>query len=61
MDERPDIGEGERESLRIDAEDPILAGVPGALAGNDVPIPRTHSPRRKGEAPALFAFEKSRV
>ena len=61
MKQRLDVRGRHHKVVRIDPKDLELPLVPHPVAVDPVPIPRTHSPGRKGEAPALFAFEKSRV
>ena len=56
MDHRPDVGVGERKAIRLDAEDAVLAGVPDAFAGLDVPVPRPHLPGGERHAAALLAL-----
>ena len=60
MDQRPDVGVGERKALRLDAEDAVLAVVPDAFAGLDVPVPRPHLPGGERQAAALLALPQTR-
>src|SRR5436305_13556993 len=61
MDERSEIFHGERKLVRIDSDNPILTGVPAAVAGSRVPLPRAHLASFERHAAAALAFEEARM
>src|SRR5437660_4663469 len=61
MDERSQIFHGERKLVRIDSGNPILTGVPAAVAGSRVPLPRAHLACFERQAAAALAFEEARM
>ncbi len=60
MNQGANVVRRDREAARIDAENAILARIPGKVAAAYIPVPRPHLPRCQRQAAELLALQQAR-
>ena len=61
MNQGADVIDRNFEIFAIDPENMVLALVPFPLAGNEIPVPRTHMAGGEREAAALLTLQQPRI